>query len=188
MGYKAISLQLTTDYHRGTAEKKIEKALKIREFSYEIENKSLDARQRNNIHWLVRVGVLSKEIAGGEPLFTLSDIPHQKRKQRALVVGSGPAGFFAALVLQKAGLNTILIERGSEVDKRAEGIRSFETTGVFSPVSNYAFGEGGAGTFSDGKLTSRTSISQKKNSLFIQLCSGRRTGRDPLYGAPSSGK
>ena len=58
--------------------------------------------------------------------------------------------------LQKAGFNTTLIERGAEVDKREEGIRQFEKTGIFNPVSNYAFGEGGAGTFSDGKLTSRS--------------------------------
>jgi len=79
---------------------------------------------------------------------------------------SGPAGFFSAFVLQKAGIDTTLIERGSEVNKRAEGIIKFETTGVFNSVSNYAFGEGGAGTFSDGKLTSRTKhISKEKHFI-----------------------
>ncbi|MBW2648799.1 MAG: FAD-dependent monooxygenase, partial [Deltaproteobacteria bacterium] len=168
MGYREISLELPTDYSEEQLRKRLEKELKIREFSYQIENKSLDARKKNNIHWLVRVGILSREIKGGEPAAPASlNIPSGKRKERALVVGSGPAGFFSAFVLQKAGIDTTLIERGSEVDKRAEGIIAFETTGVFNPVSNYAFGEGGAGTFSDGKLTSRTKHISKEKQFMI---------------------
>ena len=167
MGYREISLNLPTDYVEEQLRKRIEKELKIREFSYQIENKSLDARKNNSIHWLVRVGILSKEIKGDEPVRPPSlNIPSGKRKERAVVVGSGPAGFFSAFVLQKAGIDTTLIERGSEVNKRAEGIIKFETTGVFNSVSNYAFGEGGAGTFSDGKLTSRTKhISKEKHFI-----------------------
>jgi len=168
MGYREISLNLPTDYVEEQLRKRLEKELKIREFSYQIENKSLDARKRNNIHWLVRVGILSKEIKEGEPVRSLSlNIPYRKREERAVVVGSGPAGFFSAFVLQKAGINTILIERGSEVDKRAEGIIQFETTGEFNSVSNYAFGEGGAGTFSDGKLTSRTKHISKEKQFML---------------------
>ena len=84
------------------------------------------------------------------------EIPTRRRSERVLVVGSGPAGFFAATVLRRAGYETTIIDRGAEVERRAAGIRSFERTGIFDPVCNYAFGEGGAGTFSDGKLTSRS--------------------------------
>jgi uncharacterized protein len=77
-------------------------------------------------------------------------------KEQIVVVGSGPAGFFAAYVLQKAGFNVTLVERGSEVTKRGKSIQTFEKTGIFDAQNNYAFGEGGAGTFSDGKLTSRS--------------------------------
>ena len=83
-------------------------------------------------------------------------VPFKKRNQTAVVVGSGPAGFFAAYILQKAGMQTTLVERGTEVSKRTREIELFEKTAVFHPKSNYAFGEGGAGTFSDGKLTSRS--------------------------------
>ena len=78
-----------------------------------------------------------------------------------------PAGFFAAFILQKAGFHTTIIERGTDVHKRAEGIREFEKTGVFNPVSNYAFGEGGAGTFSDGKLTSRSRHISKERQFIL---------------------
>ncbi len=134
------------------------------DFSVQILHKSLDARKKSNIHWLAQLCILSPEIKS-EPLVSqpLLQIPYRKRTAKALVVGSGPAGFFAALVLQKAGLATTLIERGAEVGKRDQRIKVFEKSGVFDPLGNYAFGEGGAGTFSDGKLTSRTkNISQEK--------------------------
>lgn len=157
MGYREISLHLPTDYHEDELKEIIAKELGIREFSYQIENKSLDARKKKDIHWLIRVMVLSDEVAGGAPLmFPSLDIPYQKRNIKAVVVGSGPAGFFSAYVLQKAGINTTLIERGTDVRTRTEGIREFEKSGIFNPIGNYAFGEGGAGTFSDGKLTSRS--------------------------------
>jgi len=168
MGYRELSLQLPTDYAEEELRKRIGKELNIREFSYQIEQKSLDARKKKDIHWLVRVGILSQEIQGGEPVSPPSlTIPHKKRKENAVVVGSGPAGFFSAFVLQKAGIDTILIERGSRVSERAEGIRRFETTGIFNPVSNYAFGEGSAKTFSDGKLTSRTKGISKEKQFMI---------------------
>ena len=167
MGYREITLKLPTDYSEEQLRAEIGKELIIRDFTYQIENKSLDARKKTNIHWLLRIGIISPEIKDGEPFSPPSlEIPFRKRADKAVVVGSGPAGFFAALVLQKAGINTTLLERGSEVDKRAAGISRFETSGIFSPVSNYAFGEGGAGTFSDGKLTSRTkSITLEKRFI-----------------------
>lgn len=89
-----------------------------------------------------------------------------------MVVGSGPAGFFSALVLQKAGFQVTLVERGANVTRRADGIRTFESTGKFNPMGNYAFGEGGAGTFSDGKLTSRTkNISREKQFIIASYIS-----------------
>ena len=168
MGFREISLKLPTDYGENGLRKAISRQLKIRDFSYHIEGKSLDARKKNFIHWLLRVAVTSDALKGGEPISPPSlEIPYKKRETKALVVGSGPAGFFAALVLQKAGFNTVLIESGSEVAKRAKGIDAFESTGVFDPISNYAFGEGGAGTFSDGKLTSRTKKIAKEKQFIL---------------------
>jgi uncharacterized FAD-dependent dehydrogenase len=182
MGYKEISLKLPTDYEEDQLRHSIAKELALKEFSYQIELKSLDARKRGNIpHWLIRVGVLSEEIKGGEPVpYRSLNIPYRKRAEKALIVGSGPAGFFSAFVLQKAGFPTTVIERGSEVSKRTREIRAFEHTGIFNPVANYAFGEGGAGTFSDGKLTSRTKrISGEKRyiiSSYIQAGAPEEVG------------
>ena len=166
MGYTTCTIKLPTDFSEEQLRKKISKQLRIKEFSYQLENKSLDARNKNYIHWLIRVSVKSPELKDERPYKkpTLV-IPNKKRTEKAIVVGSGPAGFFAAFTLQKAGFQTTIIERGTEVNKRVKGIQTFESTGKFSPISNYAFGEGGAGTFSDGKLTSRS----KHNSLEKQF-------------------
>jgi len=169
MGYRELSFNLPSDYEEGDLRDAIAKKLGIEKFSWQIERKSLDARKKNDIHWQVRVAVLSDDLPGGEPPVTPElAIPSRVRKEKAVVVGSGPAGFFAALVLQKAGFRTTLIERGTDVQKRADGIKTFEQTGIFNPVSNYAFGEGGAGTFSDGKLTSRSKHISKEKRFIIE--------------------
>ena len=167
MGYKEISLKLPTDYAEEQLRKKIGKKLRIQEFSYQIERKSLDARRKSDIYWQILVSASSKQIKETARVISPPlNIPYRKREKKMAVVGSGPAGFFCALVLQKAGFNTTLIERGQDINKRVEGIREFEKTGLFNPVCNYAFGEGGAGTFSDGKLTSRSKrISQERKFI-----------------------
>lgn len=169
MGYRELSFNLPPDYQEGDLRDAIARELGIGVFSWQVAHKSLDARKKSDIHWQVRVAVLSDELAGGEPSVPSGlAIPSRVRDERAVVVGSGPAGFFAALVLRKAGFRTTLIERGTEVQKRARGVRSFEQTGCFDPVSNYAFGEGGAGTFSDGKLTSRSKHISREKRFIIE--------------------
>jgi uncharacterized FAD-dependent dehydrogenase len=101
--------------------------------------------------------VASDHFQGDDQIIAPSlEIPLKKRKEKVIVVGSGPAGFFAAHVLQIAGFQVSIIERGSEVEKRSRAIDQLESNGAFTAQNNYAFGEGGAGTFSDGKLTSRS--------------------------------
>lgn len=157
MGYRSLSFKLPTVYDEDLLKKKIRDLLKISEFSFQIENKALDARKKNDIHWQMRVLVTSDELKGDGPeSVPVLEIPYRKRDSTVVVVGSGPAGFFAAYVLQKAGFQTTLLERGREVEERTRRIQHFEATGIFDPMGNYAFGEGGAGTFSDGKLTSRS--------------------------------
>jgi uncharacterized protein len=169
MGYKLISLKAPTSYTNDMLRQMIARHLKIRQFSFQVEGKSLDARNKRDIHWLLRVAVMSDEIKGGEvPQMENLDISFRKRKGKILVVGSGPAGFFAAFILQKAGFKTTLIDRGSEVLKRNRSIQNFERNGIFDPQNNYAFGEGGAGTFSDGKLTSRSKHISKERQFILQ--------------------
>lgn len=164
MGYRSIQIKVPTDYSEESLRKAIGKQLGVKDFSFQIEKKSLDARKKNNIHWLLGVMVSSEALEGED--FSAPDalqITHRKRDEKVVVVGSGPAGFFAAHVLQQAGYQVTIVERGSEVTLRTRAINQLESKGEFSPLNNYSFGEGGAGTFSDGKLTSRSKhISREK--------------------------
>ena len=167
MGNKHISVKMPTGYDEQHLRKKIEGYINSKDFTYVIENKSLDARKKSNIYWEMRLLVTSDAIdisvSNTKPELI---IPYKKRNKKAVVVGSGPAGFFAAYVLQQAGFSTTILERGADVIKRTSGIETFERSGIFDPISNYAFGEGGAGTFSDGKLTSRSKrISAEKKFI-----------------------
>lgn len=157
MGYRELSLQMSSDYTDDELRKKIQKVLSTDEFEYNIEKKSLDGRKKTNIHWLVRVGVSSKHIKStDEPDNQNLEIPKVNSDKLVIVVGSGPAGFYSAYVLRLAGFKVRLIEQGPEVFQRIKDVKLFHKKRILNERSNYAFGEGGAGTFSDGKLTSRT--------------------------------
>ena len=82
--------------------------------------------------------------------------PYQGKKEKVVIVGCGPAGLFAGLILARAGANPIVIDRGQAVEQRVETVASFWREGKLNPQSNVQFGEGGAGTFSDGKLNTGT--------------------------------
>jgi uncharacterized protein len=157
LNYKDIELKMPTAFTEQELRKQISKKLRIKKFIPEILLQSLDARQKPNVNWQLRVRVISDEIRGGaftpEPGLA---IPYQQRNSKVVVVGSGPAGFFAGFVLQKAGFSVTIIEKGPQVEPRFQDITDFESGGPFKSNSNYCHGEGGAGTFSDGKLTSRT--------------------------------
>lgn len=130
-----------------------------------LTRQSIDARKKNDVHLVcsvkVRVkneqAVLQRAPKGvslwKEQSYTLPVAGHTS-PLRPVVVGMGPAGLFAALSLAQAGLCPIVLERGRNVDERAEDVAHFWQTGQLSKSSNVQFGEGGAGTFSDGKLTS----------------------------------
>ncbi|MFZ5939266.1 MAG: NAD(P)/FAD-dependent oxidoreductase, partial [Bacteroidota bacterium] len=157
MGYGVFDIRMPVGYTENELMKKVEALAGSREFTYQIEHKSLDARKKGNISWQLRLGVLSPAIKGTDrPGEASLVIPFKKRNGKIFVAGTGPAGFFAAYVLQKAGFSVTILERGKDVGRRAGDIERFEREGLFSETGNYAFGEGGAGTFSDGKLTSRS--------------------------------
>ena len=187
MGCKEISLKLPTNYSEQILKEVISKKIRSNNFTYQIENKSLDARNKKNIHWQLRVKVFSKQIKDTLPeLPAQLQIEYKKRNKKVLIVGSGPAGFFSAYALQKAGFDTTIIEQGADVDTRSSEIYNFEKTENFSPIGNYAFGEGGAGTFSDGKLTSRTKRIAKEKKLYsCKLRQCRSPRRNHVSNTPS---
>ncbi len=134
--------------------------------SVDISRKSVDARRKDNVHYVISVDVIlscDEEFALGrindnaikKVIKSSFEICKVKNKPalRPVVCGFGPAGMFCALMLARAGLEPIVIERGASVDERAVAVEGFFDTGKLSLNSNVQFGEGGAGTFSDGKLT-----------------------------------
>lgn len=173
MGYNEYELNLPVQAHDvdDAVRSAIRRTSKVRDFSYTILKKSLDARRKDRITWRMRVGVVSPELKGGEEPRPARLHPSRKRREAPIVVvGTGPAGIFAALYLARAGFKVTLIERGDPVESRRAAIQSFESGGTFSSHNNYSFGEGGAGTFSDGKLSSRTkNISAERSFIFDTL-------------------
>ncbi len=135
--------------------------------SWEIVRKGIDARKKPDVLRVYSVLFCCRDeaavLARNAHLANLEIAPEQipvviptlSRPSRVVVTGMGPAGLFAALTLAEAGARVTLIERGKPVAERLEEVRSFWNGGELNPESNIQFGEGGAGTFSDGKLTSR---------------------------------
>jgi len=121
--------------------------------------KAIDARNKRNISYInnfyVETSVTLKEISDVLPGELKEDIDFKTigNKARIVIVGFGPAGMFAGLALIKSGLKPLILERGSAVEERIKDLKLFEENSVLNPESNIVFGEGGAGTFSDGKLT-----------------------------------
>ncbi len=128
----------------------------------EILKASLDARSRPPVFRL-RVAVYGPgEVFTPEPAILSSLRPTDGRHGRVLIVGAGPAGYFAALELLERGIQPIVLDRGKDVRLRRRDLRAIQQFGEVNPHSNYCFGEGGAGTYSDGKLYTR---SEKRGNL-----------------------
>lgn len=136
---------------------------------FKLVRKGVDARRKTAISRVYTVEFIVDDEEG--LLHSQANNPHLTRvvppqpfvpqvchnKGRVVVVGMGPAGLFAALTLSRAGVEVVLVERGRKVAERLKDVRVFWAGGALDPQSNTQFGEGGAGTFSDGKLTTRIS-------------------------------
>ena len=128
--------------------------LKINDFEYEIYHKSIDARKKDNIYFVYKI-IIKKNKKLNLKLFEKPNINLDYKKWSGLspiIVGFGPAGIFCALYLARCGANPIIIERGSKIEDRENDLKIFLEKRILNPESNVQFGEGGAGTFSDGKL------------------------------------
>ena len=126
--------------------------------------KSLDARKPGDIHYVCTFKIRAKgegEIIKrkGSQAVRYTETPYRfpyseiTSDVRPVICGTGPSGLFCALMLARAGIKPIILERGEKVDQRTQTIETFKEKGILNLNSNIQFGEGGAGTFSDGKLT-----------------------------------
>ena len=167
---RVSELKLPIEGSQKALEKKLAKALRIpvEEIKgYRIFKRSLDARKKDNIHYAYVVDVEVKnekkvlEKNRDKNISKTPDLAYRMMQgermpeKRPVVVGFGPAGMFAGLLLAEMGLQPIVLERGGDVDSRKEAVDRFWNTGKLDTENNVQFGEGGAGTFSDGKLTTR---------------------------------
>jgi len=136
---------------------------------WRILRKSLDARRYDDLHFIYAMEVevpdeeagrvRSRQDAAVQPFvperFSWPEPGSQPMAHRPVIIGAGPAGLIAGFLLAEHGYRPLILERGRAVKDRVADVRRFDEGGSLDPESNYLFGEGGAGTFSDGKLTSR---------------------------------
>jgi len=125
---------------------------------YGILRQSVDARRRHSPHFVYTVEIADEEETLKVESFSLEKITFtgtQKGREKPLIIGTGPAGLFAALRLAERGIPTLIFERGSESGQRIRGINRYWRYGELDPRNNVCFGEGGAGLYSDGKLITR---------------------------------
>ncbi|MCR5666757.1 MAG: NAD(P)/FAD-dependent oxidoreductase [Eubacterium sp.] len=175
---------------------KIIKKLKITQselIDYEIIRRSIDARKGQIMfHYIIDVKVRKesalKRVVDGKKIvfiqkqeYVFPDATGECRAKRPVIVGAGPAGLFCAYMLAKAGYQPLVLERGKKVEERMEDVQRFWKDGRLNPDSNVQFGEGGAGTFSDGKLN--TSVKDIRNRKVLEIFYEFGAKKEILYDA-----
>ena len=179
-------LKLPISHSREDLERKIQKSLPVKKaFTYEIVRQSLDARKKTEKKFVYTIDVsYNSRKSEQEALrkinyknimstrrgeYHFPEPGNQPLKFPPVVVGSGPAGLFCALALAKNGYCPLVVERGASVRNRKEDVEKFWKTGILDPRSNVQFGEGGAGTFSDGKLNTLVKDSSGRIRAVLQM-------------------
>ena len=163
-------LKMPLSHKREDIIKKAAKRCKIKPeqiLNLEIVRRSVDARKKSEVCYVYtidltvenEIGILKKVNDKSIMLtnrkkyqFPKAEVSQKETKYRPVIIGAGPAGLFCTYELTKAGYAPILLERGKCVEERTEDVQRFWESGVLDTESNVQFGEGGAGTFSDGKL------------------------------------
>lgn len=161
MIYTLNDVKLHITENEGALLKIAEKKLGAKAGYFKILKKSLDARDKNNIKWVYSIEYSRRPVAEKPAEYRQVS----KTPNRVMVVGTGPAGLFCAVTLIRHGIKPLVIERGKKVEERSADVKDFFKTGILNPSSNIQFGEGGAGTYSDGKLNTQTNSPLNKEVL-----------------------
>lgn len=192
--------QINISINNGNDEKLIEKCanrLKINQSqikNLEIVKKSIDARDKSQIFYCYEVDV---EVENEEKIlkkskskdilktpkeeYAFSITGTKKMKHRPVIIGSGPAGLFSAYMLAKYGYKPLILERGEKIENRVKTVEKFWKEGTLNPESNVQFGEGGAGTFSDGKLNTSVKDKEFRNKKVLEIFVEAGAPKEILY-------
>lgn len=165
---RVTQMKMPLGHTEGELKRKLAKTLRISEHhikEYQIRKRSIDARKKSEVSWVYTLdvtvaeeGKIPKKVYGNNIMSTNEAEYHFPPRGSAalrhppVVVGSGPSGLFCAYALARMGYAPVVIERGKEISARKQDVELFWKEGRLNPESNVQFGEGGAGTFSDGKL------------------------------------
>lgn len=193
---RITQLKLSLDHTKEDLEHSIIKTLKINKnnlIEYRIMKQSIDARKKNDIKYIYTVDVHLQEKYMKSNWKTpniskTDDITYEyritgekKQRNRPVIIGAGPAGLFCGYMLAKAGYMPIILERGEQVDKRVDTVNQFWKTNELQEDSNVQFGEGGAGTFSDGKLNTLVKDQSGRNRKVLEIFVDHGAPEDILY-------
>lgn len=183
---KLNNLRLPIGFDNATIERAVAKKIGGGKF-VKIDKLSIDSRRKNDIHYIASVVVDCKQNSSllpyVQPKASVAELVDcsVKMQHRPIVIGSGPCGMFVALTLAEFGLKPIVFERGDKVENRSKIVSNFNNGGNFNEKTNIQFGEGGAGTFSDGKLN--TGISSEYICIVLNEFVRHGATADILYNA-----
>lgn len=196
---KINQLKLPVGHSQKDLEDKIRKTLRIpskETFHYEVMRRSLDARKKPSLFYVYCIYVtirqensivkkLHQPSVGlvTETGYRFSEMGQERLNRRPVIVGAGPCGLFAAWQLTLAGYAPLILERGKQVEDRSADVERFWETGILQPDSNVQFGEGGAGTFSDGKLNTVVKDPSGRNRYVLETFVKFGAPSDILYDA-----
>lgn len=190
-------LKLQPDHTEKDLLQKLAKTLHISEkeiVSYQIKKQSIDARKKPDLKYVYTVDITVQNEAQvlkkqkGNSVSLINEKPYifqttgkTKMQERPIIIGSGPAGMFCAYLLAQHGYRPILFERGASVEERTRDVEAFWNTGKLKQNSNVQFGEGGAGTFSDGKLNTLVKDSFGRNKKVLEIFVENGAPEEILY-------